>query len=176
MHRILTILAALLLTATTAQAKREPASVFMFGFAASFNDTIVHITNIQQVDSAWLDSRNDFLLGRDQYSWQLKQYLTDSLAMPHRTCAVFYATTRKAIDKQYARITKLYYMGRDGHSHYDVRRLQAGQFAFRAVDMSQEPEAVEQEPPAPAPKADKKKPKKDRKDRKDRKDKKPRDN
>jgi len=165
MHRILTIIAALLLTVTTATAKREAKQVYMFGFAASFTDTIVHITGIQQVDSAWIDNHG-FLLGREFYSLQMKQYLTDSLAMPHRTCAVFYATKRKDIDKQFARVTKLYYMGRDGQRHYDVRRLEPTQFSFNTVDMSEEPE-VEEAPPAPAPKADKKKPKKEKKKKRD---------
>ena len=45
------------------QAKNEIApQMYMFGFAASFNDTIVHFTEIQQVDSTWINQKK-FLLG-----------------------------------------------------------------------------------------------------------------
>ena len=107
-RRILTILAALLLTATTAQAKREPASVFMFGFAASFNDTIVHFTEIQQVDSTWTDAKGKFLLGRDNYSLQLRQFLADQEQMPNRTCIVVYGLKREQVEKKLLKMRHLY--------------------------------------------------------------------
>ena len=56
-----TILAALLIVAAivpaamTAKNVKLP-KVYMFGFAASFNDTIVHFTEVQAVDSVWMDS------------------------------------------------------------------------------------------------------------------------
>ena len=31
--------------------------MYMFGFAASFNDTIVHFTNVIEVDSVWMESK-----------------------------------------------------------------------------------------------------------------------
>lgn len=36
--------------------------VYVFGLAASFNDSIVYLTNIQELDSAWIDDKNDFWL------------------------------------------------------------------------------------------------------------------
>ena len=68
------VMAALL--PATVQAKGAVAQrIHIFGFAASFNDTIVHFTNIQTIDSAWVDSKTNFLMGRQLYSTMLRDYL-----------------------------------------------------------------------------------------------------
>ncbi len=164
--KILRIIAVcvLLLTAVSSQAKRPVVcKMYMFGFAASFNDTIIHITDIQEVDSAWINSRSKQLLGREQYSYQLRDYLTDSLQMPHRTCVVFYHQDRKKLEKKYSRLTRLYYMPKAGQQHYDIRRLEKGQFHFRSVNMDEE--EIEVVAPAPQQTTKNKKPKKDKKQR-----------
>ena len=93
------MLAALLLLPATSQAKGDaPQRIHMFGFAASFNDTIVHFTNIQTVDGAWIDGKTNFLMGRQQYSSMLRDYLTKN-QMPHRTCLVIYDKSLKKLQK-----------------------------------------------------------------------------
>ena len=164
--KILRIIAvcALLLIAASSQAKRPiVGKMYMFGFAASFNDTIVHITDIQEVDSAWSDSKSRRLLGCEQYSYQLRDFLSENQQMPHRTCVVFYHHDRKKLEKKYSSLTRLYYLPKDGQQHYDIRRLEKGQFLFRQVNMSEE--VVEEETGTPPPPtADKnKKPKKGKK-------------
>ena len=162
--KILRIIAVcvLLLTAVGSQAKKPVVcKMYMFGFAASFNDTIIHITDIQEVDSAWANSKNKLLLGREQYSYQLRDYLTDSLQMPHRTCVVFYHQDRKKLEKKYSRLTRLYYMPKSGQQHYDIRRLEKGQFHFWSVNMNEE--EIEEVAPTPPPTTKNKKPKKDKK-------------
>lgn len=162
--KILRIIAVciLLLTAVGSQAKRPVAcKIYMFGFAASFNDTIIHITDIQEIDSAWTNSKNKQLLGREQYSYQLRDYLSDSLQMSHRTCVVFYHQDRKKLEKKYSHLTRLYYMPKAGQQRYDIRRLEKGQFHFRSVNMDEE-EIVEVAPTSPQTTKNKK-PKKDKK-------------
>ena len=70
----LLIVAAIVPAAMTAKNVKLP-KVYMFGFAASFNDTIVHFTDVQAVDSVWMDSKTHFLLGRENYSNMLRNYL-----------------------------------------------------------------------------------------------------
>ena len=72
----------------------EP-KMYMFGFAASFNDSIVHFTEIQTVDSVWVDQRTKLMLGRENYSNQLRDFMTDKQQMPNRTCVVFYNRDRQ---------------------------------------------------------------------------------
>ena len=57
--------------------------VYAIGFAASFNDSIVYFTDIQEIDSAWINDKNKFLIGRDNYSYQLKNYFA-GIGLPHR--------------------------------------------------------------------------------------------
>ncbi len=104
--------------------------VYMFGFSASFKDSIVYVTDIQHVEGAWIETKNKFLLGRDNYSYQLKNYLTDSLNQQDRICMVFYALKKKKAEKLYLKLMKKYKKG------YEVRYLNAREFKFDAVDMS----------------------------------------
>ena len=39
--------------------------MYVFGFAASFKDSVVYMTEIQDVQKAWYDTKTKFLLGRD---------------------------------------------------------------------------------------------------------------
>ncbi len=119
--------------------------MYMFGFAASFNDTIVHFTDVQEVEAAWVDSKSDFLLGRESYSLQLKQYLGRKENLPYRTCTIVYHLDREKLEKKYVKMKKLYTHSKDGKPHFDVRYLNASDFRFEAVDMRQEMEEVEPE-------------------------------
>lgn len=58
--------------------------VYITGVSASFSDSLVYFTNIQYVDSAAVDDK-DLLVGRAEYSMQLKDYLESNkqLKKPH---------------------------------------------------------------------------------------------
>ena len=59
-------------------AKKETVQkMYMFGLSASFKDSVVYITDIQEVKDVWYDTKTKFLLGRENYSSQLSQYLTE---------------------------------------------------------------------------------------------------
>ena len=124
---------------TGIKASASPAvtpKAYMFGFVANFSDSVVYITDIQTVDSVWYDTKSKFLLGRSTYANQLRDYFSDKLNMPHRTCIVIFALTRKEIEKKYLKMKKLYtvkYAGR-----YDVKSLNENEFRFTPVDMTPE--------------------------------------
>lgn len=127
------ILSALLLAAMAIDAKPLKTNcLYMFGFSASFKDSVVYVTDIQQVEGAWIDHKTKFLLGRDQYSIQLKEYLEQSMQQQGRICMVIFATKKKEAEKKYLKLMKKYTKG------YDVRYLNAPEFKFMAIDMGEE--------------------------------------
>ena len=133
----LTLLALLISIATAADAKKiqEP-HVYLFGFSGSFTDSLIYITDIQDVQKAWMDNKTKFLLGRDNYSYQLKNYLSDQKQEPNRICVVFFAKTKKKAEKMYLKLRKKYTNNKK--ASYNIRYITQQEFKFEAVDMSEE--------------------------------------
>lgn len=120
---------------STAQAKnRLVPKMYMFGFSASFNDSTVYLTDIQEVDSAWVDEKTNFLQGRDIYGQQLKDYLAASM-QPDRICFVIYAEKRKDIEKEYVKMKRLYTKKRKKAAPYDLRYLDETMFHFQKIHL-----------------------------------------
>jgi len=125
----------LLLTVTMltmgASAKIEKTNqMYMYGFSASFKDSVIYVTDIQNVQGAWIETKTKFLVERDEYSRQLKDYLADKLQQPGRVCMVFFHTKKSKAEKQFLKLMKKYQKG------YEVRHLNATEFKFEAVDTS----------------------------------------
>ncbi len=165
-HIIISILA-LLLCVSGAKAKKsnQVQKIYIFGMAASFTDTIVHFTPIEEIDSAWIEKKR-FLLGREEYSYQLREYLSSQMLMPQRTCIVVYDKKRKKLEKKYARMMRLYTTHPKKGRSYDVRHIEQKDFRFKSVNMSATVEQrlqAEEEQKA-ATKASKKKGKKQKED------------
>ncbi len=120
---ILTLVVAL--TALTASAVNKPERVYMYGFAASFNDSTVYFTSLQEIDSAYIDSKTKFLYSRDNYSYQLRDYLSAHGAENY-TCTTVFALNRKAAEKKYAKLRKRYTQG----GKYTVKDLSKTDFFF----------------------------------------------
>ena len=129
------IIIAAIIPTTTAAKGVVAEKVYMFGFAASFNDTIVHFTEIQPLDSVYLDSKTDFLLGREQYSNALRNYLADK-GMPHRTCVVIYDKKLSRLQKRYLKMQKLYASNKKQKNRNDIRTIAATDFQFKPLDKS----------------------------------------
>lgn len=127
----------LVLTATTADAKRvKAAHMYIFGFSASFADSTLYITDIQDVPGAYYETSSEFLLGRDSYSAQLKEYLAETKGQPGRICLVMFATTKKKAEKKYQKLKKKY-TAKDG-TVYGMQHLKADEFRFSVVDLADE--------------------------------------
>jgi hypothetical protein len=135
--RLLVTLVLALFTTSSITAKQIVVpKMYMFGFAAAFTDTIVYFTDIVEVDSAWIESKNKFLQGRTFYSRQLREYLSKEKQMPQRTCVVVYSTKRKKAEKKLLKMKRLYTLGKDGKPHFDVRYLTPNEFKFQTVNMA----------------------------------------
>lgn len=142
-----TLLAALLAAASTAGAKeKRMPTVYMYGFSASFTDSTVYFTNVQAIDSVWMDTKTDFLLGRENYSLQLKNMLANERGEKNRTCIVVYGTNKTKVEKDLVKLRKKYTVKAKGH--YDVRYIADTEFRFKPVDMSYEESDPEKEAPA----------------------------
>ena len=112
--------------------KRQMSHIYMFGFSASFNDSTIYFTDIQTVDSAWIDDKTLFLQGREAYSQQLKDYFS-ALMQPNRVCVVMYAPTLKEAEKQYLKMRRIYTRRKD--APYDVRYLTSNDFRFQPIQL-----------------------------------------
>ena len=127
------LLGAVLALSTTVSAKLlKTDRVYMFGFSASFKDSVIYVTDIQNVQGVWIETKNKFLVGRDEYSRQMKNYLTDQLQQPKRICMVFFALNKKKAEKQYLKLMKKYKKG------YEVRYVNAAEFKFEAIETNDE--------------------------------------
>lgn len=120
----------------------QPKHVYMFGFSASFSDSTVYVTDIQDVKGAWIDNKTKFLISRDNYSYQLKDYFINNLQQNNRICMVFFATSKSNAEKQMKKLMKLYVPNpkkkKKNWKSYDVHYLTSADFKFSPIDMSPE--------------------------------------
>ena len=129
-------LAILLMTAATQKASAQYEQVpqaYMFGFAASFNDSTVFFTDIQEVKNVWVTKKKGFLASWSNYAYQLRDYCEQKMDLPKRTCVVVGSEKRKTVEKKYKKMMKKY-IGKKAKS-YDVRYIPSSDFQFKAVDM-----------------------------------------
>ena len=132
-HKIITVVILLTITSVltiVAKNKQYP-KVYMYGIAASFNDSTIYFTDIQAVDTVWLDSKTKFLINRNDYSYQLKNYF-ENIGLPHRTCVVTYALKRKDIEKKFQKTRNKYV--KKGKTELKYINKQEFQFKSVAID------------------------------------------
>ena len=121
---------AMLLVASAANAVEKPTKIYVYGFSASFNDSTVYLTDIMELDSAWIDTKTKFLYGRNSYSYQLKTYMQEH-GVEAPTCIVSYALTRKDAEKKYVKLRSKY-TDKKG-DYYIVKYIPATDFQFYTI-------------------------------------------
>lgn len=137
--------AAALLISLTVQAKNEMKKVYIYGIATSFNDSTVYLTDIQELDSAWLSNKGLFLVSRENYSYQLRDFVQGQGWEAHPTCTVGFSTSLKKAEKDWAKLHDKYVVGirkkkKNDPKHlndrppYLVKNISKEQFAFQAVE------------------------------------------
>ncbi len=92
---------------SSASAKDKLKPVYAFGVSISLIDSTVYYTNIQLLDSVYLD-KNGFLPYRDTYSYQLKNYLEINKGLSNRTCMIFFDDNTKKINKELNKLIARY--------------------------------------------------------------------
>lgn len=129
--RILTTIVLFTLCIAGTQARtddKEKDVVYAFGMGTSFNDSTAYLTNVQVIPQASLDKKTKFLIYRDVYSRQLKQYLESQYAA-HQTCTIIFATSRKNAEKEYLKVRRT--LKHDKATK--VVELEAGSFKFSPI-------------------------------------------
>lgn len=113
------------MVATLACAKKKPketesvafgkgsGTVYLFGVSQMLTDSIVYMTSINQIDSIDLDKKTHILPNRSEFSLQLKEYLEGQIGQHKQTACVFFATSRKKLNKRYYKIKKRYLDDKD---------------------------------------------------------------
>ncbi len=120
----------------------QPKHLYMFGFSASFNDSTVYITDIQDVKGAWIDNKTKFLINRDNYSYQLRDYFYNHLEQNNRVCMVFFATSKSQAERKMKKLMKKYVPNpkkkNKNWKPYEVHYITSTDFKFTPIDMSPE--------------------------------------
>lgn len=106
--------------------KSEIRPIYMFGFSASFADSLIYITDIQKVDSACFQDKSGLLLNRTSYSNQLQFFLERSENRIKTTCVTFCNEDLKKLQKEYAEVWNKYSKDRS----VIVKKLTKEQFRF----------------------------------------------
>ncbi len=143
------ILATAAVCSLAANAKNEAKTAYIFGLATSFNDSTVYFTSVQQVDSAYINSKTKFLASRENYSYQLRDYLEQQGA-GNRTCTVIFDTDQKKAEKKWSKIYDRYTKkpkakkAKNGQNideaptPYQVKLIANNDFIFQAVAPTEE--------------------------------------
>ncbi len=100
------VLLTIMSSATHAQQVPQVKPIYMFGFAASFTDSVAYITDIQLIDSAYV-YKNGFLADRTEYSRQLTA-ATERMGQNNMSCAVFFSPKKKTIEKKFLKVKQRY--------------------------------------------------------------------
>ncbi len=119
--------AALILFSSFSFFKPREKSVYAFGLAASFRDTIVYYTEIQKLDSVTLKG-DGFLPDRDLYSYQLKNYLEFDMNKPNYTCMIYFSNNKVKLEKTALKIKEKYTKKDRGMT---LQQLDATAFRFK---------------------------------------------
>lgn len=109
--------------------KKGDKPVYVFGLAASFNDSIVYYTEIQVLDSVSLD-KEGFLPRRELYSYQLKNYLEYELKKPNYTCMIYFSENKKKLEKEAIKVKANY----QKTNSTTLQAIEPTQFTFKKAE------------------------------------------
>lgn len=108
--------------------KLDPRSIYMAGVSASFVDSLVYFTEIQLMDSVYLNKKG-FLPNRDQYSQQLKDYLETEEGLTQRVCFVYFSRKHADLMKKISKMKAKYQKG----NTLLIRQVNPNTFSFKRV-------------------------------------------
>ncbi len=99
--KYLTIILAVFMTSISvanAEKGKGKKTVYVFGVATSFNDSTAYVTAVQKLDSVELASKTGLLAHKNEYSYQLKDYMARQ-GQSHSTCVTVNASSLKQLEK-----------------------------------------------------------------------------
>lgn len=103
---LLCLVAAISLFALQGQAKPKfkQAPIYIFGYALSPTDSTVYVTEIQRIDTAYIERNSKAMMARTMYSYQLQKFLSDTYGLKGAICNIFFSENRNKLDKKYDRV------------------------------------------------------------------------
>ncbi len=113
-----------------AEKKPEMCRIYIFGFAASFTDSIAAQTSIQTLDDAWIDPSHDFLVDRSLYSLQLQNHMQAEEGCKNAICSVFFSKNPRKLQRTWKKIRKRY----EQAEGLQMRLLTEERFSFKAEE------------------------------------------
>lgn len=113
----------------------RPAKIYMFGFAASFNDSTVYLTDIQTVNAYLVNNRTKFLANREDYSYQLRNYLQSNGLEAFPTCITMFAENEKDATRKYLKLKERYEKSK---KKYSIKSLKDSQFKYTPIEPDQQ--------------------------------------
>lgn len=126
---LLFILVLLTISTSEINAKRKCLPyLYSFGVSISLKDSTIYMTDIQKIDSIWVEEKNGFVINRDDYSYQLRNYF-DNHGMQNRVNIIVFGKNEKIIGKKYLALQKRY---NNPKKHYIVDYISNDEFAFKS--------------------------------------------
>ncbi len=101
--------------------------VYLFGVGLNFNDSVVYMTDIQQLNYMKLERKTKFLPYRSDLSQQLKDHLEAVCGKPDETTSIFYDVKRKKAAKRFYKLKKRFLD--EGTSNLTI--FDSSQFRFK---------------------------------------------
>lgn len=115
------------------QAKGSDKGAYIYGFATSFKDSVVYITDIQELPTARVIGKAKFLYGRDNYSYQLQTYLVEQ-GVKYPTCITSFSQDKKKAEKSYIKLRKRY----TTEKGFTVKYVTLSEFKYQPVEIDDE--------------------------------------
>lgn len=122
-HKNIIISCLMLLLAVAAKAE----NVYVYGIAFSPTDSVTYLTDIRILENVKLQKKTKFLQSRNEYSIQLKQYMSEQ-GLDHYVCAVVFKPTYKSLYKDYVNYKK--YLTK---RNLVISTIDQMKFQFRAI-------------------------------------------
>lgn len=134
MNKKLTILALFLSIVCGAFAEKAKikTDISIFGVAISVSDSVVYMTDMQEIGKVTVEKKTKFLVDRREYSNQLSEYISKT-GDGRMTTLVSYNLKKKKAEKRYLKIKERFI--KDG---YVVKHITKEEFAFTPVQESEE--------------------------------------
>lgn len=129
----LILTAMLVFCATNADAKPKQTTIYVFGISISLTDSTAYLTDIQTLETAYIDNKTGFLYDRSIYSQQLQMWIEYSKNKPGTTCAIFFGEKKSKVEKKYIKVRNKYNKDRSTKLH----SLETGEFKFIPQDWSE---------------------------------------
>ena len=107
----------------------------MFGVGGSFNDSTVYLTDIETVNAYLVNNRTKFLANREDYSYQLRNYLQSNGLEAYPTCITMFAENEKDATKKYLKLKERYEKSK---KKYSIKSLKDSQFKYTPVEPDQQ--------------------------------------